>query len=183
MLAEARRLLAGIHLISARAEGLPLRDAVAGLVTCGTAFHWFPPVPAMAEIERVLAPGGWVALFWRYEAPGEPYMAVVGECLREIGVAVPGFGSDLQVHPAEPFAGSRLVPEATLTLASELEFTVDSFHGYVSTVEWIRRLAGPRHEELLRRLREELARRWPAGFRERTHEYLFCASRPAGAHR
>jgi hypothetical protein len=48
----------------------------------------------------------------------------------------------------------------------------------VATLEWVRRLAGPRHDELLDRLREALAARHPDGFAERSEEYLFLARRP-----
>jgi len=179
MLAEARRLAGDrLALTSARAEALPLGDGAAALVTCGTAFHWFAPAPTLAELERVLVPGGWAALFWRYDAPGQPYMRLVGEVLDAVGAPVPPVPHGIRVHPAAPFAGSRLVAEPPLTLASELEFTPESFHGHVSTLEWIRRFAGPRHAEFLTRLRAELVRRWPNGFRERHEEYLYLARRP-----
>ena len=180
MLAEAVHL-AGERLafVSARAEALPLRAGAAALVTCGTAFHWFAPAPTLAELERALVPGGWIALFWRYNTATEPYMGLVGDLLREMGVAVPSMFRGIKVHPETPFHGSALEPAAPLVLESELEFTPASYLGYVSTLEWVRRFAGPRHAELLARLGEELPRRWPDGFRERNEEYLFLARKRA----
>ncbi len=178
MLAEAGRLAASrFALASARAEALPVRDATVGLVTCGTAFHWFAPAPTLAEVSRVLAPGGWVALFWRYDGPGEPYMKLAWDLLREFSGNVPVVDG-LVVHPERPFAGSELTAEAPLTLASTLDFTPESFHGYVATLESVRRFAGEAHATFLSRLREEVARRWPDGFRERVVEYLFLARKP-----
>ena len=179
MLAEARRLAGDrLALASARAEALPVGDGTTALVTSGTAFHWFPPAPTLAELERVLAPGGWAALFWRYDAPGQPYMRLVLDVLRGVGVRVPDTAQGIRVHPAEPFAGSHLAAEPPLTLVSELAFTAASFHGYVSTLEWIRRFAGPRHADFLAALRAELLARWPDGFHERNEEYLFLARKP-----
>ncbi len=179
MLSEARRSTGDrLALVSARAEALPLREGAAALVTCGTAFHWFAPAPVLIEVERVLVPGGRVALFWRYAAPGQPYMQLVVEILRRIGVTVPDLEHGIQVHPSAPFAGSGLEAEPALTLAGELAFTPRSYHGYVSTLEWVRRFAGPRHADFLAALRAELRRRWPDGFRERNEEYLFLARKP-----
>jgi SAM-dependent methyltransferase len=123
MLAEARRAGAGLALVAARAEVLPLRDASMSLVTSGTAFHWFAPAPTLAELARVLVPGGHVALFWRYPAPGQPHMAVLAETLRAVGVAVPDSFTGITVHPPAPFADSAFEPEPPITLASELAFT------------------------------------------------------------
>jgi SAM-dependent methyltransferase len=161
----------------ARAEALPLRPGSVALVTCGTAFHWFAPAPTLAEIERVLLPGGWAAVFWRYEVPGQPYMRLVGEVLREFTPGAFVLGEDFTVHPPEPFADSGLSPAPALTIDAELAFTPESFHGYIATLEWVRRFVPDRHGEFLARLGAELARRSPDGFRERTQEHLFLAEK------
>jgi len=182
MLAEARRLGAGAFAVArAAAEALPLGDGTVALVTCGTAFHWFAPAPTLAEIGRVLAPDGWGALFWRYDAPGQPHMKLVGELLREVAGDLPVLGDGFTVHPAEPFAGAVLVAEPALVLESELAFTAESFHGYVGTLEWIRRFSGDRYGEFLRRLDEEARSRWPDGFGARVKEYLYLARKPVRA--
>ena len=46
------------------AEAMPLPDDSADVVTVGQAFHWFDGPVALAEIERVLRPGGALALVW-----------------------------------------------------------------------------------------------------------------------
>jgi SAM-dependent methyltransferase len=179
MLREARRVLAPpAMLVRAGGEALPLRAASTALVTCGTAFHWIAPAPGLAEIARVLAPGGWTALFWRYSVPGQAPMALVAETLAR-------FGADLSVFPLplppcgpEVFDGSALTAEPPVVLRGVLEFTPDAFHGYVATIEWIRRLAGERHADFLAMLRDEIGRRLPADIREENEEYLLLARRP-----
>lgn len=47
---------------SAEASGLPA--GWADLVSAGQAFHWFDPLRARVEFQRILRPGGWVALVW-----------------------------------------------------------------------------------------------------------------------
>jgi SAM-dependent methyltransferase len=50
--------------IGATAELLPFRDGIADAVVVGQAFHWFDAPRALAEIARVLRPGGTLALLW-----------------------------------------------------------------------------------------------------------------------
>jgi SAM-dependent methyltransferase len=187
MLAEAARA-ASLPLVRARGEVLPLADGSVALLTAGTAFHWLPPGPALAEVARVLAPGGWAAVFWRYASPDEPSTRLVADTLAAFGsVAHDGvaFARELGrerlfIHPPDPLAGAGLACEPVIEIDTELAFTPETFQGYVGTLEWIRRLAGPEHGAFLVRLRDALERRWPDGFRERNREYLFLARRPGG---
>ena len=50
--------------LDAVAEHIPLPGASVDAVIAAQAFHWFDPVAATAEVARVLAPGGLVALIW-----------------------------------------------------------------------------------------------------------------------
>lgn len=179
MLAEAARELGGtgVDLVRGSAEALPVRSASLTLVTCGTAFHWFDRTAALAEVVRALAPGGVVALFWRYPQPGEPSLELLADALRGVGVPVPDPFEHPQAHDPEPFAGTPLVPEPCVEIAGELAFTPVSFHGVMGTIEWLRRLAGERHAAFLARLREEVETRFPEGLLERHRELLFLARR------
>lgn len=166
---------AALCLVQARGEALPLRDASVELVACGTSFHWLAPAPALAEFARVLVPGGWAALFWRYPILGEPSVHVVGDVLRR-------FGQDVDaamrlVHTPAPFADSAFRPEPGEVIATSLRFTAAEFHGYVSTVEWLRRITGAQHAAFLDALREELERRHPDGVLEHCQEHLFLGRR------
>ena len=90
------------------AERIPLTDNSADAVFCAEAFHWFDGEPALAEIERVLRPGGGLVLMWSAPAkPTEPSIAAAGALLNERG------SSERQVNRydsgewREPFAESR----------------------------------------------------------------------------
>jgi SAM-dependent methyltransferase len=62
-LAEMRSLIpAGIEVLDGTAEAIPLPDASGDAVTVAQAFHWFDAQAALREIERVLRPGGLLAL-------------------------------------------------------------------------------------------------------------------------
>jgi len=167
-----------LRLVRGGAENLPIRSGTVSLVTCGTAFHWFSPAPALAEITRVLAPGGWAALFWRFARARQPHMVVVLDVLRGIGVDLPDDLDERNFLPTNPFESSPLHITPMQTLDTTLTFTAASFHGYIATVEWLRRLAGTNHEAFLLRLKEALQSRYPGDFTESSQEYLFLARKP-----
>lgn len=50
--------------VAGSAEALPFDPACFDLVTCATAWHWLRVAPAVAELRRVVRPGGLLALFW-----------------------------------------------------------------------------------------------------------------------
>lgn len=50
--------------VVATAEHIPLRSRSVDLVVCAQSFHWFDHELALAEIARVLRPGGVLALVW-----------------------------------------------------------------------------------------------------------------------
>ena len=57
---------AGVRVLAGTAERMPLPDACADAVFVGDAFHWFDGSAAVAELARVVRPGGGVALLWNH---------------------------------------------------------------------------------------------------------------------
>jgi SAM-dependent methyltransferase len=63
-----RRALPGLPVARGVAEGLPLRDGSVDAVVVAEAFHWFRVDEALAEVRRVLRPGGGLAMLWNRAA-------------------------------------------------------------------------------------------------------------------
>ncbi|MGA8543235.1 MAG: methyltransferase domain-containing protein [Thermoplasmata archaeon] len=59
-----RRTVPDVPVLDGTAEAIPLPDGFADAVVSAQAFHWFRPRPALAEIRRVLRPGGGLGLVW-----------------------------------------------------------------------------------------------------------------------
>lgn len=70
------------HMVSASANDIPIRAAAVDAVFAAQAFHQFDAQRAVAEIARVLRPGGALVLLWNVQAgPAEPSLAAVDELL------------------------------------------------------------------------------------------------------
>ncbi|MEM5340802.1 class I SAM-dependent methyltransferase [Paraburkholderia azotifigens] len=57
------------------AQRLPLDDASVDAVLCAQSFHWFASREALAEIHRVLKPGGHLGLVWNVRDARVPWVA------------------------------------------------------------------------------------------------------------
>jgi SAM-dependent methyltransferase len=72
---RAARCLPGVRYLVAAAEQIPVGDGAADLATVGGAFHWFDQAPALAELARVLRPGGYLVVysdFFHGKLKGQP---------------------------------------------------------------------------------------------------------------
>ena len=77
----------GVPVVAGVAESIPLLTATCDVLTAAQAFHWFDAGRSLAEIVRVLRPGGTVALLWNERDEDVPWMAEVGRLLRTVGDA------------------------------------------------------------------------------------------------
>jgi SAM-dependent methyltransferase len=70
---------------SAEATGLP--DASVDLITGAQCFHWWDVPAAQREAQRVLRPGGQVALVWNERLAGDPLQDALEQVLDDFGGA------------------------------------------------------------------------------------------------
>ena len=64
MLAQLGAELPKVRALRASAQDLPLPDGSADVVICAQSFHWFASREVLAEVRRVLKPGGSLGLIW-----------------------------------------------------------------------------------------------------------------------
>jgi SAM-dependent methyltransferase len=94
------------EVLDGRAEAIPLPDASVDAVLVGQAFHWFDRDPALAEIVRVLRPGGTLGLLWNLLDDRVPWVAAVADAFaaedrhsRQAKAEVPWSGVDGLTEP------------------------------------------------------------------------------------
>jgi SAM-dependent methyltransferase len=64
MRAILEQVVPGARALAGTAEAIPLEDASVDAIAIAEAFHWFEPEAAVAEMARVLRPGGGVAVLY-----------------------------------------------------------------------------------------------------------------------
>jgi SAM-dependent methyltransferase len=64
MLGKLSAALPLVEALAGTADAIPLPDASVDAVVCAQSFHWFAKTEALAEIHRVLKPGGKLGLVW-----------------------------------------------------------------------------------------------------------------------
>ncbi|HZO95405.1 MAG TPA: class I SAM-dependent methyltransferase [Candidatus Baltobacteraceae bacterium] len=175
MLALARVRLPDAELVAGRAEELPFADrSFDAAISCET-FHWVDQPRALAELRRVVRPGGAVAIWWSTissasEVPEARRAAAADAGLEPVGDAL---SRGFRAFFAAPFAerAMRAVPAAILT-------TVDAWVGYERARVELREAYGSRASAWCDALERRLLRaygRAEARMTVRTVQYVYLA--------
>lgn len=88
-IAAMRERIRDVRALEGTAEAIPLADASVDAVTAGQAFHWFRAEEALREIDRVLRPGGGLALVWNVRDEHNPLQAAATEIMRPLEEGIP----------------------------------------------------------------------------------------------
>jgi ubiquinone/menaquinone biosynthesis C-methylase UbiE len=86
--------------IAGAAEATTLPAASVDLITVAQALHWFAPAPTVREFQRILKPGGWLALIWNNSRDTE-----LGKALKMLRDSRYGWDTQETSYPrCEPYA-------------------------------------------------------------------------------
>ena len=135
------------------AEGIPLDDASADAVTVAQAFHWFDGERALAEIHRVLRPGGALALVWNERHEDDPVNRAIDALVDPVRSEsnAPQYGDGTW---REAFERSRLFgPARERRHHNEQTLDAGGLADRVGSVSFVSALEPARREALLSRVR------------------------------
>ena len=71
--------------VAATAEATGLRSQALDLVLCAQSFHWFRITETLAELARILKPGGRLAIVWNRRSETDPLTAGYRQAISDVG--------------------------------------------------------------------------------------------------
>jgi SAM-dependent methyltransferase len=157
MRAVLEEVVTGAEALAGEGEALPLEDASVDAVFSGEAFHWFATRRTVAELERVLRPGGVFVFLWNiFEAHVEPEL---GEASRLISEAFarggrPGQSRVVSGEWRQAFEGSGFGPIHEDELVRDVATDRQRWLANIVSVSSVAAQSADARAELKDRLRE-----------------------------
>ncbi|WP_028224364.1 class I SAM-dependent methyltransferase [Paraburkholderia ferrariae] len=111
MRAKLAAALPQVDVRDGAAQAMPLADASVDAVVCAQAFHWFANASALAEIHRVLKPGGRFGLIWNLRDARVDWVARLDAIVNRAEGDTPRYYTG-QWRAAFPFPGFGPLQEA-----------------------------------------------------------------------
>jgi SAM-dependent methyltransferase len=146
--AEMRAAIAApARAIDGRAEAIGLPDASADAVTVAQAFHWFDVPRALAEIHRVLRPGGILALIWNRRAMEDEIHARIESLLAPHRGTVPAHRDERWRAELADDPGFGSLREETF--ANEQRLDADGLADRVGSISFVAALGEEERSALL----------------------------------
>jgi SAM-dependent methyltransferase len=133
------------------AEAIPLEDESVAAVTVAEAFHWFEPAGALAEIGRVLRPGGGLALLMcAVDWGGTSWAHEVGTVIAELRPEHPLFDGPSWQEAVKASGGWTEPREIQLTFSQQTD--AQRVIDYIGSMSWVAALPQERRADTLARL-------------------------------
>ena len=139
--------------VAGSAEATTLPGASVDFVVIGQAFHWFEPRAARAEFQRVLRPGGWVAVLWNERMTDTtPFLREYEQFLRKFGT---DYEKVAETYPREQhmqkfFGPSRFEGRF---FPNEQVFDFEGLRGRLLSSSYAPPAGHPNHEPMLAELK------------------------------
>ncbi|WP_248751733.1 class I SAM-dependent methyltransferase [Pseudomonas sp. MWU15-20650] len=127
--AQLTKLLPDVRLVDGTAESIPLPSASADAVVCAQAFHWFSTRAALADIHRVLKPGGRLGLVWNVRDESVDWVAAITQIITPYEGDTPRFhtGRWREAFTGEYFSDPKMICFPYSHVGSPQEVIMDRF--------------------------------------------------------
>ncbi|HEX6652833.1 MAG TPA: methyltransferase domain-containing protein [Thermoleophilaceae bacterium] len=174
--AEMRAALPGsVTAMDGIAEEIPIEAGSVDLVTVAQAFHWFDGPAALAEIHRVLRPGGRLAVLWNRRVEDDPVNAAIEDLIEPYRMGTPTHRGDAW---RAAFDRTTLFgPLEEHVFANEQVLDADGLAARICSISFIARLPEAERAGLLARARE-LTADGPVTLPYRTEVHVCDAKHP-----
>jgi ubiquinone/menaquinone biosynthesis C-methylase UbiE len=99
-----------LPVVAAVAQALPFGDGLLDAITVAQGFHWFATDEALAEMHRVIRPGGGLGLIWNHRDPSDPLQSALTELMEPLRGDTPSYNTGAWRHVLESdelFAAGR----------------------------------------------------------------------------
>lgn len=161
MAAQLTGVVPGIEVVEGTAEDIPCEAGSFEVVTVAQAFHWFDAPVALAEIARVLRPGGHLVLLWNERDESTPWVAEMSRLIRWHERTVSRYQ---HVHWAGVVASAeRFEPLQERTITWHQPLSRDLLAERVRSISYIAAMPTAERERLAAEV-VELVRRLPEPF-------------------
>jgi SAM-dependent methyltransferase len=169
MRAQLARAVPEADAVPGTAEAIPAGDGSADAVTAAQAFHWFDPEPTLAEMHRVLRPGGGVGLIWNMRDSTHPLQAALDELLEPLR----GQNYPRSKHWRDVFSTHELftpLEDETFPFVQRLD--EDGLVERVSSISFVAKLPDDERSRVLQYARELAPREETFDFPYQTRVYV-----------
>ena len=168
MLAQLREAVPEAEAHEASAEAIPLPYESVAAAFAGQAFHWFDRPRALPELNRVISPGGGLALLWNWWDERDPLQRELGELVGYAGH---------EPYREDELPGEPWFRELGRTVVETVqESSPDALVGYLSTVSAFL-VAEPAYQDESLRAVHKAASRYGERFTLPRLTYVFAFSR------
>jgi SAM-dependent methyltransferase len=143
MLAVLQEQFPTVRGYASGADQIPLPDNSVDAVLSAGAWHWFPVEATMAEVRRVLRPGGWLGLVWNVVKPMRPWEFQLA------GIDPDKKGLDERAKDSDDDAPFPATETSIETFPWDWHLTPEHFRGYLATNSAVIRLDAQAREAKL----------------------------------
>ncbi len=141
-----------LAVVAAVAQALPFGDGRLDAITVAQGFHWFATGIALAEMHRVVRPGGGLGLIWNHRDTSDPLQAALTELMEPRRGDTPSYTTGEWRHVLEPEELFEAGPEFRLSWHQPVD--VDGVADRVASVSFIAALSGADRARLLDQVRQ-----------------------------